>query len=76
MPICTFKCNDCGSKDDYLLGRSDDSVNCKDCGSANVVRVIGTPSIRFRGSGFYATDYQKKKPQKKRAGGSNAKKQV
>jgi len=59
MPTYEYECLQCGHRFDMLQQMSDEPVKeCPKCGG-KVHRLLGTGSgIIFRGSGFYATDYQ------------------
>jgi len=63
MPSYEYKCEQCGNKFEKFQSMSDDPL--KECPSCNgaVRRLIGTGAgILFKGSGFYETDYKRKKP--------------
>ena len=34
------------------------NFECPECNSRDTIKVISTPNIRFKGSGFYINDYQ------------------
>ncbi len=59
MPLYKYRCTDCESTFKILKknGNKDESPECPECGSADVERVISSVGIRFKGSGFYRTDY-------------------
>ena len=60
MPIYEYKC-DSGHVFDVMQKMSDDALTeCQECG-APAVRVLHSPAVHFKGSGFYNTDYGKKK---------------
>ena len=60
MPIYEYLCER-GHTFDALQSMSDDSLTaCEVCG-ASVRKVLHAPAIHFKGSGFYTTDYGKKK---------------
>lgn len=61
MPTYEYSCKDCGEifdKKVSLKYRSD--ILCPECGSKNTKKLLSAPSIIFKGSGFYKTDYSKK----------------
>lgn len=65
MPIYEYKCDN-GHVFDVIQKMSDEPLTeCQECG-APAVRVLHSPAVHFKGSGFYNTDYGKKK-----AGGGN-----
>jgi len=66
MPIYEYKCEN-GHVFDVIQRMSDDALTeCQECG-APAVRVLHPVAVHFKGSGFYNTDYGKKKK-----GGGNA----
>ena len=61
MPIYTFRCK-CGNEIDLLVDVTDKDLRmCQTCGCGmkRGFNSIGKP--QFKGSGFYETDYKKKK---------------
>ena len=60
MPIYEYKCEN-GHVFDVMQRMSDEPLTeCVECG-APAVRVLHSPAVHFKGSGFYNTDYGKKK---------------
>jgi putative FmdB family regulatory protein len=60
VPIYEYKC-DSGHVFDVLQKMSDESLTeCVECG-APAQRVLTAPAVHFKGSGFYNTDYGKRK---------------
>jgi len=60
MPIYEYRCEN-GHNFEVLQSMSDDPVaTCEVCG-APVQRVLHPVAVHFKGSGFYTTDYGKKK---------------
>lgn len=60
MPIYEYKCDN-GHVFDVMQKMADDSLTeCVECG-APCVRVLTAPAVHFKGSGFYNTDYGKRK---------------
>ena len=61
MPVYSFVCPVCGERFDERLSFNEDMhrVTCPN-GHVGVRRVFSTPSIVFKGSGFYVTDSRKK----------------
>ncbi len=60
MPIYEYKCAN-GHVFDVIQRMSDDPLTeCQECG-APAERVLHPVAIHFKGSGFYNTDYGKKK---------------
>jgi putative FmdB family regulatory protein len=60
MPIYEYRCEN-GHLFEVFQSMSDDPVTeCEECG-APVERVFHPVAVHFKGSGFYTTDYAKKK---------------
>ena len=60
VPIYEYKCEN-GHLFDVMQRMADEPLTeCQECG-APAVRVLHSPAVHFKGSGFYNTDYGKKK---------------
>jgi putative FmdB family regulatory protein len=60
VPIYEYKCEN-GHVFDVMQKMTDEPLTrCEECG-APAVRVLHSPAVHFKGSGFYNTDYGKKK---------------
>ena len=60
MPIYEYKCEN-GHVFDVIQKMSDEPLTrCEECGAA-AGRVLHPVAVHFKGSGFYNTDYGKKK---------------
>jgi putative FmdB family regulatory protein len=60
VPIYEYKCEN-GHVFDVMQRMADEPLTaCIECG-APAVRVLHSPAVHFKGSGFYNTDYGKKK---------------
>ena len=60
MPIYEYKCDN-GHVFDVVQKMTDEALTeCQECGAA-ARRVLHSPAVHFKGSGFYNTDYGKKK---------------
>jgi len=71
MPIYEYKCEN-GHVFDVLQKMSDDPLaECQECG-APAERVLHPVAVHFKGSGFYNTDYGKKKKGGAANGGSDS----
>jgi len=61
MPLYEYRCEACGHQFERIQRFSDELVTvCPSCGSGPVVKLLSSPAIQFKGSGFYITDYAKK----------------
>ena len=65
MPIYEYECRRCAHRFELIQKISDKPrKRCPECSGA-VDRLISSPAIRFKGTGWYVTDYaDKKKPGK------------
>ena len=59
MPLYEYECFVCGHGFERIRKVAEaSSVSCPECGGA-VRRLLGTPALQFKGSGWYGTDYGK-----------------
>ncbi len=71
MPIYEYKCDN-GHVFDVMQKMSDEPLTeCVECG-APARRVLTAPAVHFKGSGFYNTDYGKRKGGGAGAGGEGS----
>ena len=60
MPIFRYRCTRCDEIFHALQLMSDPSPQkCERCHSTKVERLLGVPSLQFKGKGFYVTDVGK-----------------
>jgi putative FmdB family regulatory protein len=60
MPIYEYECTHCGCRSELVQKVNDPPLRkCKKCGGA-LKKLISSPAIQFKGSGWYVTDYAKK----------------
>jgi len=60
VPIYEYVCHDCSYKFELKQSIKDDpTAACSKCGKS-VNRIISSPAIMFKGSGWYITDYSDK----------------
>ena len=61
MPIYEYKCQSCGDVSEVLQKMSDKPLTkCKKCSGA-LEKLISRSSFQLKGSGWYVTDYGRKK---------------
>jgi putative FmdB family regulatory protein len=61
MPIYEYECLSCGKRTEWLQKMSDAPLAaCPNCGG-EVKKLISSPAVQFKGSGWYVTDYASKK---------------
>ena len=62
MPLYEYECDACGHRFEKIQKFSDAPVEkCPKCGGA-VHKLMSSPAIQFKGSGWYITDYARKEP--------------
>ncbi len=60
MPLYEYQCDACGHRFEKIQKYSDPlETTCPKCGGV-VRKLVSSPAIQFKGSGFYITDYAKK----------------
>jgi putative FmdB family regulatory protein len=60
MPLYEYECESCGHRFEVIQKFSDPLVDtCPKCGKT-VHKLMSSPAIQFKGSGWYITDYAKK----------------
>ena len=61
MPLYEYECEACQRRFERIQKFSDPQVDvCPNCGKGPVRKLLSSPAIQFKGSGFYITDYAKK----------------
>ena len=61
MPLYEYECDACGCRFEVIQKFSDPAVeSCKECGKGPVRRLLSSPAIQFKGTGWYITDYAQK----------------
>jgi putative FmdB family regulatory protein len=61
MPMYEYECGACGHRFEQIQKFSDPPVKvCPSCGKRKVQKLVSSPAIQFKGSGFYINDYAKK----------------
>jgi putative FmdB family regulatory protein len=61
MPLYEYQCEACGERFELIRKFSDPALEvCEKCGKGPVTRLMSSPAIKFKGSGWYITDYAKK----------------
>lgn len=62
MPLYEYECESCGKRSEVIQKFSDEPLSvCADCGGP-VHRLLSSPAIHFKGTGWYVTDYARKAP--------------
>ena len=61
MPLYEYQCTECKERTEILQKISDPKhTRCPKCGG-EMRKLMSSPAIQFKGSGFYKTDYAPKK---------------
>jgi putative FmdB family regulatory protein len=61
VPLYEYECDACGRRFEVIQKFSDAPVDvCRECGKGPVRRLLSSPAIQFKGSGWYITDYSQK----------------
>ncbi len=60
MPLYEYECEACGQRFERIQKFSDPPIDsCPRC-NGGVRKLLSSPAIQFKGSGWYITDYPKK----------------
>jgi putative FmdB family regulatory protein len=61
MPLYEYRCGACQQRFEVIRKFSDPELDvCTLCGEGPVHRLVSSPAIQFKGSGWYITDYSQK----------------
>lgn len=69
MPLYEYECDACGGHFEVIQKFSETTKECRRCGKGPVRRLLSSPAIQFKGTGWYITDYA----QKGKSGGESSK---
>ncbi len=70
MPLYQYQCESCAHRFEVIQKFSDAKISvCPECGGP-VQKLLSSPAIQFKGSGFYLTDYGRGTTSKSEGGGS------
>jgi putative FmdB family regulatory protein len=70
MPLYEYECEACGNRFERIQKFSDPLVDTCPLCSGHVKKLLSSPAIQFKGSGWYITDYAKKSSSEAGKGGS------
>jgi putative FmdB family regulatory protein len=72
MPLYEYQCEACAHRFEVIQKFSDPPVDtCPQC-SGSVKKLLSSPAIQFKGSGWYITDYARKGANAKGSSGDKA----
>lgn len=61
MPLYEYECEACGHRFERIQKYSDPPAEvCPKCGKKQLRKLVSSPAIQFKGSGFYINDYARK----------------
>ncbi len=60
MPLYEYECEACGNRFERIQKFSDPLVDTCPLCNGHVKKLLSSPAIQFKGSGWYITDYAKK----------------
>ena len=60
MPLYEYECDACGGRFEVIQKFSEATEQCRRCGKGPVRRLMSSPAIQFKGTGWYITDYAQK----------------
>jgi putative FmdB family regulatory protein len=62
MPLYEYQCESCNNRFEKIQKSYSDPAPeaCPKCGKGPVRKLISSPAIQFKGTGWYITDYAKK----------------
>jgi putative FmdB family regulatory protein len=59
MPIYEYRCNACGHEMEAIQKLSDPPlVDCPECGSQGMEKLVSAAGFRLKGGGWYETDFK------------------
>ena len=72
MPIYEYQCLQCGRRMETMQKMADPPLTtCEVCGGA-LKKLVSSPAVQFKGSGWYVTDYARKGGGGSGSGGSKS----
>lgn len=72
MPLYEYQCDACTTRFERIQKFSDPPVStCPSCGGS-VRKLLSSPAIQFKGTGWYITDYARKSSGENGKGGKDA----
>ena len=71
MPLYEYECDACSKRFEVIQKFSESPDRCRVCGKGPVRRLMSSPAIQFKGTGWYITDYANKGKSEGKSGGEN-----
>jgi putative FmdB family regulatory protein len=61
MPLYEYRCEACEHRFEVIRKYSDGPIAvCPSCGQGPIEKLLSSPAIQFKGTGWYITDYARK----------------
>ena len=60
MPLYEYECDDCGHRFELIRKFSDPPLTACPACAGRVRKLVSSPAIQFKGTGWYVTDYARK----------------
>ena len=61
MPLYEYQCDACHHRFERIQKYSDPPADiCPSCGKGPIKKLLSSPAIQFKGTGWYVTDYARK----------------
>ena len=60
MPLYEYECDDCGHRFERIRKFSDPPLTACPACAGRVRKLVSSPAIQFKGTGWYVTDYARK----------------
>ena len=60
MPLYEYECDDCGHRFELIRKFSDPPLTACPVCAGRVRKLVSSPAIQFKGTGWYVTDYARK----------------
>ena len=74
MPLYEYRCDACNHQFEVIQKFSDAPIAvCPSCGGGPIGKLLSSPAIQFKGSGWYITDYPRKEQGRSGKGGESSK---
>lgn len=66
MPIYEYHCPSCNEKTEIMQKMGEPAATaCPNCGKNTLIKWVSAAGFQLKGTGWYATDFKDKKPEKK-----------
>ena len=67
MPLYEYQCDACSHRFEKIQKFTDPAAGrLSSCGKGPVIKLLSSPAIQFKGTGWYITDYAKKSGTRRR----------